>query len=318
MDLDLVFNELSINSPAENIQTARFWMLTLIQTIRTAVVAGARRILRTYIDLNSILISSDYPIARWRNDPNVDLEARRYFRVLTTRCFPLTDLPEIDNKIVLHEFLLMHEKAYGLGVAYLLESLAVSFQSEARWDVNEIDQLEMQWISDDGNLSSDFIQVKHACNPQHVNELHEWIVNRLRTGIQSGEDLWNRRIELFPSLIFCENVKKEILYLQAGQPLLRQVVKRLFEIEDYCRNWESGPFDPEALSFKTTRESEATMNKYEKERTFTCQGNIEIIFRWHGRITPGAWRIYFDPEAGPGSIYIGYIGLKLPSVDYPT
>ena len=44
----------------------------------------------------------------------------------------------------------------------------------------------------------------------------------------------------------------------------------------------------------------------------------EITFTWHGRMTPGAWRIYFDPSITPGMMYIGYIGQKLPTVKYET
>jgi hypothetical protein len=35
-------------------------------------------------------------------------------------------------------------------------------------------------------------------------------------------------------------------------------------------------------------------------------------------MTPGAWRIYFDPSIGPGMMHIGYIGRKLPTVKYET
>ena len=318
MDLDVILNELSINSPADSIQSARLWMVNLIQTVRAACLSGAKRVLRTYIDLNSILLSENYPIARWRNDPNVDLESRRYFKVLTAQYPPLKDLPVIENKILSQDFFYMGDRATGLGVAFLLEGLSISFLSEPEWDRSKIEGIDMQWLEDDGSLVSELIQVNHASRPQHIDETAEWIKKRLRPGIQSGEDLWNRKEELFPSLTFCENIGKEIGSLSSGNPLLRQVAKRLFEIEDYCREWETGPFDPNAFPFKATGESEATMNKYEKERTFYCPGNLVITFKWHGRITPGAWRIYFEPEKHPGNIYIGYIGPKLPSVDYPT
>jgi hypothetical protein len=140
---------------------------------------------------------------------------------------------------------------------------------------------------------------------------------RLRSGIESGQDLWNRREELFPSLYFCENIKEDIQNLFSGDPLLRQITKKLLEIEKFCRVWKNGAFDPDKLPFKVTGEYEGTMQKYGKERTFSCPGDIEIVFKWHGRITPRAWRIYFEPGTGTGSMYIGYIGPKLPSVDFP-
>ena len=137
-------------------------------------------------------------------------------------------------------------------------------------------------------------------------------------GVRSGHDLWDRRVWLFPSLIFCENVRREIQGLQVGDPLLKQVVKRLLEIQNYCRGWNVGPFNPADLPFKITGESEATMNQYSAERTFVVpDNNIALIFKLHGRLTPHTWRIYFEPVR-PGSMYIGYIGPKLPTVEYPT
>ncbi|MBW1741167.1 MAG: hypothetical protein JRJ42_08555 [Deltaproteobacteria bacterium] len=317
MDLEMVLNELSINRPADDIRTAQQWMSDLIATARAASEAGVKRVLRTHIDINSTLLAEDYPLARWRNDSNVDVEIRRYFRVLVTQYPPLADLPEIENQILSQDFFHMDERAYGLGVAFLIEGLAVSFRSDRKWDYYKID-LNTQWLDDDGNLSSTTIQVPHANQAEHIVELTRWISDRLQTGVESGEDLWNRMNELFPSLIFCENVGKVIRYFQSGSPLLRQVVRRLFEIENYCNVWETGPFSPEGLPFKVTGESEPTLQKYEAERTFLCPDGEKRTFSWHGRVTPGAWRIYFDPSPGPGRMYIGYIGPKLPSVKFPT
>jgi hypothetical protein len=106
--------------------------------------------------------------------------------------------------------------------------------------------------------------------------------------------------------------------LQHGNPLFRQIVKRLFELQAYCSKWHKGAFAPDRLPFKATVESESTLQKYKKERTFICQDRDEITFTWHGRMTPEAWRIYFDPSIGPGMMQIGYIGPKLPTVNYPT
>ena len=48
-----------------------------------------------------------------------------------------------------------------------------------------------------------------------------------------------------------------------------------------------------------------------KELTIKCPDTKERLFSWHLRMTPGAWRLYFSEELGPGKIIIGYIGIKL-------
>ena len=143
-------------------------------------------------------------------------------------------------------------------------------------------------------------------------------MERLKTSVVNGDDLWNQKEELFPNLIFCDHVAKQIFPLQNGDPVFRQIVKRFFELQNYCSAWREGPFLPDQLPFKATVESKPTMQKYRRERTFTCPGGNEITFTWHGRMTPGAWRIYFDPSIDPGMMHIGYIGQKLPTVKYET
>ncbi|RZB31661.1 MAG: hypothetical protein SRB2_04630 [Desulfobacteraceae bacterium Eth-SRB2] len=100
----MVFNELSIDTPAKDVQEARQWMVGFINTIRSASVAGVNRVLRTHIDVNSTLLTFEYPLARWRNDGDVDLEARRYFRSLISQYPQLDDLPEIKNDMLAQDF----------------------------------------------------------------------------------------------------------------------------------------------------------------------------------------------------------------------
>jgi hypothetical protein len=317
MDLDMVFNELSIDTPAENIQEARQWMAGFIDTIRSASIAGVNRVLRTHIDMNNTLLAIEYPLARWRNDSDVDIEARRYFRSLISQYPPLEDIPETSNDMLARDFFHQDKRAYGFGIAYLLESLSISLPSEEVWDAHEI-EVKTEWLHEGEDLISKKVQVAHASDSSHIDLLAGWITERLKTGVVNGDDLWNRKEDLFSRLIFCDHVAKQIFPLQKGDPMFRQVVKRLFELQNYCSAWHEGPFLPDQLTFKATVESELTLQKYGKERTFSCQDEKKITFSWHGRMTPGAWRIYFDPNIGPGMMRIGYIGHKLSTVTDPT
>ena len=215
------------------------------------------------------------------------------------------------------DFFYQDRRSYGFGIAYLLQSLSISLPSSEDWEVHMID-IQTQWLDNIEDLVSQGVQIPHASNSFHIDELAGWIENRLKAGVQNGEDLWNRREELFSNLIFCNHVAKQIFPLQPGDPLFRQVVKRLFELQTYCSAWNEGAFTPDQLPFKATVESESTMQQYSKERTFSCHGENEITFTWHGRMTPGAWRIYFDPTIGPGMMQIGYIGPKLSTDKHPT
>ena len=98
--------------------------------------------------------------------------------------------------------------------------------------------------------------------------------------------------------------------MDIGNPLLRQVVKRLFALEHYCQNWlPDTAFDKNQLP-NATPESQTRLQKYETEFTFLCPDGKERLFSWHMKLTPDAWRIHFYPEK-LGEIIIGYIGEKL-------
>ena len=319
MDLDMVLNELSVQFPASDIRTAHEWMSDLLNTIIAAAKQGVNGILRTHRDFHATMLAPDYPLGRWRNDPSVDKEKRWYFNFRITQKPFLVDLdaPEIEEKLGLCEFTHKGDVVQGLGHAYLLEALPVSVRSACRWEFSLL-ELEVQQLDDNGNIVTDIVTVVHASHPSHIVEHENWIQNRLQQGIRDGVDLWNRRRELFPSLIFCEGVGKQILQLRSGNPMLQSTRKRLFELENYCKSWHEGAFNSDNLPMKATPESQSTLQQYGSERTFLCPDGQERIFSWHVRLTPTAWRIHFFPKPKIKQIIIGYIGPHLPTARYPT
>jgi hypothetical protein len=197
----------------------------------------------------------------------------------------------------------------GLGAAYLLDSLAISLFSEPKWDKTKLN-LQIEWLNEEGNLEKQSASICHASCVEHVQTYKEWINEWLRQQVKDGTELWERRVELFPHLIFCDNVCDNLVFLNVGNPLLRQVIKRLFALEHYSQNWlPDTAFDKEQLP-NATPDSQTRLQKYKTEFTFLCPDGKERLFSWHLRLTPDAWRIHFEPEK-PGEIIIGYIGEKL-------
>jgi hypothetical protein len=93
--------------------------------------------------------------------------------------------------------------------------------------------------------------------------------------------------------------------------MLRQVIKRLLELEDCCQNWKSGAFDLDSLPSKASPESKSRLKQFQEELTFECPDGITRTFSLHVRMTPGPWRLYFLTDLRPGKIIIGYIGSKI-------
>jgi hypothetical protein len=315
MDLEMVLNELSLRTPAADIPTAQQLMSELIGTVRQATTSGVKRVLRTSDEINTIELAPSYPVARWRNDPTVNREERSFFRTLTSKAPFWTDVAEeIKDNFDLSQVWHQGEEARGLGFAVVIDALAVSLISEARWDCSRL-ELEVRRFDENEDLIDEQLEIIHASRSNHVQEHSDWINNHIRSRIVNGLELWNRKEELFPSLIFCEAVSEQLHSLGAENPILQLVKNRLSELEDYCKGWTDEAFEPKSLR-NVSPESQVTLQnpKYSKERTFLCPDGKDRVFSWHAKLSFG-WRIYFFPNEQRKMI-IGYVGCHLRTVKY--
>jgi len=315
MDLEMVLNELSLRTPAADILTAQQLMSELISTLRQATTSGVKRVLRTSDEINTIELAPGYPVARWRNDPKVNREEQSFFRTLTSKAPFWTDVAEeIQDNFDLSQVWHQGEEARGLGFAVMIDALAVSLISEARWDCNRL-ELEVRRFDENEDLIDERLEIIHASRRNHVQEHSDWINNRIRSRVVNGLELWNRKDELFPSLIFCEAVSEQLQSLGAENPILQLVKNRLSELEDYCKGWTDEAFEPKSLR-NVSPESQVTLQnpKYSKERTFLCPDGKDRVFSWHTKLSFG-WRIYFFPNEQRKMI-VGYVGCHLRTVKY--
>lgn len=317
MGLEMVLNDLSLLPLAEDIWTARQRMRGLIETLVTAVSLKASRVLRTEYNLHMVEIASGYPIARWLNDSEVDREARRYFRSLATKAPYLQDITDsrVHDNLTLSDFFHNERRSVGLGVAFSLDFLAISFSSGSIWELSSL-QLRLEQIHEN-EVITDLVMVRHASCQSHVHEHSDWIKQRTQVDIQSGQELYASLHEFYPCLQFCLSATAQVQGLPHGEIHLRQIMKHLLDLNSYSQNWLGGPFSAQEIAGKITGESNATLTTYTKEHTFLCPDGIARLFSWHCRITPEPWRIYFYPLEEEKSIIIGYIGQHLPTVKFP-
>jgi hypothetical protein len=312
MDLEMVFNELSARNLAPDISTAQKWMSELIRTMVAAKGCGLKGI-RTQADFHAMVLAENYPLASWRNDNNVNREERTFLKTLATKTPLSVDIPDLEIKIKVEdpgcELSLEGSPVEGFKVAYYLETLAISLHSESLWNPSRI-KLELIQIDENGDLIEESVEVLHASQKNHVLEHANWIQKRQQTGVADGLELWNRRTELFSSLEFCDRVSEQIQSL-IDPKMLRQVVRKLLELDALSKNWTDGAVDLEKLPSKASPESESRLKQFREQLNIQCLDGKKRIFSWHIRMTPGAWRLHFCTELGPGKIVIGYIGPKI-------
>lgn len=318
MKPEIVVNELSFAQQASSVAKARDQMQLFLRVIAKATSHGFSRALRTHEDLSSTLLAQDYPIAKWRNDNDVDRDLRQSFKSLITKIPLLSDAEDdsLEVKTKLFEFYYQSTLAHGLGAAYLLNTLAISLDGEL-WRKHEID-IEGHYLDHDGNLTEESFTVAHACEPQHV-ECNLSILTQLDQSDLSGECLWRQRVSLFPNLSFCDQAGANLISLDSSNPLMKHIIKKLSDLNSYCDNWHSGAFDASALR-NVSLESESTMNNpiLRKKREAMCPDGITRVFEWHQKISLQAWRIHFLPVRHDAPIVIGYIGPHLATTKNPT
>jgi hypothetical protein len=310
-----VFNELSITKPAPTLSDARRWMTQLVQTILMASNAGAERALRSHDEFGHHELFPGYPIAKWRNDPDVDLELKRFFRTVTSKAPLLVDVAaEVVDRSLGSEYRHGGHLCHGLGAAALLDGLALSLPSERAWGTGWI-SISEERLLESATLQSDSIEVRNSDAPATVARNHrEWLATP-ETPVTDGADLWRRRAELFPSLDLCARVEEDLATIRRGDPLLIQIADRLSILQRYFRDW-NGTFDKDAIGTKVTPDSGAALEQHADQRRFLCPDGQTRQFSWHARMTPGAWRLYFYPDPSSLRAWIGYIGHHLRTAKY--
>jgi hypothetical protein len=309
--MDIFFNELSVKE-AGNKGTAKEWMANLMAVYNKAQKQGFKELKTTETFIN-ITLAPGYRLSEWIYDPLVDRELRRLFLTKVSKSPFIENLLDTKDEEVdrLHEFKRMGQKAAGLGAAYLYDSLAVSFDNSSEWD-NHLIELDISEYSEEEKKIIRFTEkVKHSSKLVHLDYLKEWIEDKKKHAIPNGKLLWLKQKELFPHLRFCENVESQISFLTNVNPEFNQVIKRLFELENYCSMWKRGIFTGEGFPSKVTPESESRLKKFKDKLIIFCPDGETRLFSWHARYTPGAGRIHFAPDNSKKMIYIGYIGPKI-------
>lgn len=307
--MDIFFNELSLTE-ADHPQIAKVWLTDLIKLYQISQDKGCKG-LKTSNDIWEKRIAPNYTIANWLTDNSVDREIRLFFKIHALKYPFIDDLIErkTEEGQRIFDFKYNDQYAKGLGAAYLFDALAISCDSSSEWDCTSV------FISaiclEDDEISETTQEVKNNSKPIHLELLDDWIKQRTKPSVPNGTILWLKRNLLFPNLFFCENVKDQIIYLNDSYPEFIQIKKRLFELEEYCQQWNQGQFNAAVLPSKVTPESASRLQELEAKLTFLCPDNVSRPFSWHSRYTPGAGRIYIYPDNHQRKIFIGYIGCKI-------
>ncbi|MCK5718156.1 MAG: hypothetical protein KAH77_11760 [Thiomargarita sp.] len=298
--------------------------------------AGLERFIRTCVNMRDLeltrmrlhesmsnlydfAIAPDYLISQWLDDTKVNTDLKNNFRqIITSSPFLTEEEPITKEHESRSEFTIAIEGeptlAYGLGSAYLLETVCMSLLSQDLWDSEEIQHVKYYLLYNNGSETTDTIRIKHVSQPTHVALHQSWFEEKKRESLQKGKDLWEKRAEFFPHLSFCSPVKQQLIKIGVQSKYFDQIIEKLKQLDQYAETWSNGAYNIEILrTFGVTvsGESKTTLRKYGALRTFRLPHGQRKVFEEHLKIID-SWRIHFYPDNDTHTIYVGYIGKHLP------
>jgi hypothetical protein len=317
MEIEMVFNELSAVNPANDKFQSRDLMSKLVLTLQAATKMGVSRILRTKEDINLLELAPEYSVSKWRNDPEVDLETKRFIKSLINKApYYTEEIAEIQSQFDLVDVSFNGQKSEGLRFTAITSSIAISLASAPEWNRSVL-SIELEQIDDADGIIASTIEIRHASSKQHIEEITLWIREKLSSDIKDGKQLWLERSKLFDRIDFCNCVEKQLIDILAGNPKLIHIANIFSTLNQKCQSWDAGSLSLEGLD--ESSESESTMNNsnFRKKRTFRCPDGQERVFERHIKLKFCNWRIHFLAET-PGRVIIGYVGTHLSTTKYPT
>jgi hypothetical protein len=197
----------------------------------------------------------------------------------------------------------------GLRAAWASGEIAVSLDTHERWRQPEL-HVDVEVLDERGAVVKHAAVVRHLVTAAQVEVHRPWLKERQLRDVRDGRDVWERRRELFPSVDFCREVERQLSSFDAGSDALRNILRRLLELDAAFARWTGTPLEADFLLSKCSPETPQTLAEEAQDHTATRADGHRKLFKWHARFTPGAGRIFFDGDAVSGRGLVGYVGVK--------
>ncbi len=314
MPLQVFLNELSV--PNERLARAVCigHLRQMVATIRRARQIDSALILNSDVPLSSFPLCDSITIAEIRNDSEC-VEESLYLKTLNNRA-PLNLAAAEADKLTSdqYEYRLTPaapvgagEVAWALGFSHLLNGLGLSLASHDFWLGRSV-ELDLATLDTAGEIVMSRVTARNANSPDavahHANTLRALLVPVIR----HGAELWERRAELLPNLVFIPRTRAQLEVLLHGDPMLHQAWIKLSGIDQAIQIWKiaGGPYPMFPFNVRPESNSRRTLVEFRD-----AEGNSRS-FSDHCDLAPTEGRIHFIVETEPQPhALIGHVGRKL-------
>ena len=300
--VDPVFNEMSLSPPAADEQQACARMARAIEILTQMPNHGLGKSLRISTQFYLLELATGYTVTRWVNDHRVDRDQLNFFLGLAAKAPFLqegdgTALDCLDDTEVAFE----GQAHPAFLAAYALDAPMVSLD-HGPWSQPDL-PATVNLLDGEGELTEEHILLVNFAHSAHFDEHAPWFARR--NAVIDAADMWERREELFPHLVFWDSVEAQLVQ---QTPILSMIAARLEDIERVAALGQ--PFDKNAFHWKCNATSAATFDSFREYYEFCARDGSVKRCGWHFYLPDGR-RIYFS-----GDYTIGYVGLHLPTVKF--
>ena len=318
--MDLCFNELSLPEQCpEGVAVQK--LNGLLDVLRKAYeIDRMIPTFRTENGFKSIEVSREYPVAKWLG--NLEREKRQFMVSVADR-FPYID--EKDTVAYAQYYLsdfrsddLEEKEAKGLGAAWLLDGIAVSFFGMEQWN-HPLIHIQQRKMDDNTDIAETMVEVRNAVSSAHMELHREYYrgVEYCERQLGKLDQLKDSGEKIFPALVFGDMVYDWLDRSNLSVTAFRRIIRHLYRLNRFFEDGVSrGNCDLRILPH-CSGESESTRNQFSSAREFLIHGR-EYDCEWHLKIIADNIRIHFFPDFENRKVYVGYIGRHLPTSQYRT
>ncbi len=315
MNIQMIFNDLSSEEISENKYYAMEKMELFLKTYATAIKSGVSRDVILTQDLNYIKLAEAYFVYNWRNDIKVLQDKKNLYQLFNSfinRTQVINDIDTNDKDFTFKD----GKNSKSLLKCYLDQNIALSLGTE-QFSSSEI-KGTYSFVDSNYKLVENEISVPNASMPEHLSEykiknLIEDYNKRYQLNLSNGVEFWERKGTAFPTLVFCENIKKQINSIE--KILFIDVVKKIIRLEEYFSNWNWSNFECKNIP-STSPESEETLKAYERQHTFETPFGYNVIVSYHIKGALFNSRVYFHIDYSNKKVVICSVGEHLPCITY--
>ncbi|ADE85067.1 hypothetical protein [Rhodobacter capsulatus] len=297
-------NELSFPSGAVDAEAAEAAVVGLAKTLQSLRQIQSSAALHSSVPLASIPLGDD----RWLGTVMAKGRSRdewRFLRSFENRAPFRVNLGEAFGLEA--EYRYGDVLAEGLGLGHIVGTLGVSFANEP-WLAPTV-PLRRISFDEHGGFEERVVHVHHAATPDHVKGHDEWLRRIPSEQVRDGDELWARRAEIFPHLLFLPRTEAHLRAFKAGEPRLSSARQALMDLEIAAAHWNTKDAAMPTFLTKTTPEKEQRSKLF----YFIDLSGVERCFDWHSRYTPGAGRVHFWCDRSSGRLTIAHVGEKVPN-----